>query len=204
MRIRNVTLGNAPVSIYPVWKWSQRRGNFIFATRTTTEHDAIKINWGSAQSEKRKSLAGTKNSKWAWMRNRQTERDGLQTVGVELRRVDYLSCLVAIEFRHHHAQSQSLLALPLCQNSRRYLRWSLAYILTVTPNICSTLNDYKKIVEAIFTKHNIPNSSNSKRCLWPHSPPFPPHPLLILPSATTHTHTRANVSLMRRQHFAFA
>lgn len=138
------------------------------------------------------------------MRNRQTERDGLQTVGVELRRVDYLSCLVAIEFRHHHAQSQSLLALPLCQNSRRYLRWSLAYILTVTPNICSTLNDYKKIVEAIFTKHNIPNSSNSKRCLWPHSPPFPPHPLLILPSATTHTHTRANVSLMRRQHFAFA
>lgn len=176
-----VTLGNAPVSIYPVWKWSQRRENFIFATRTT-HHDRTWCHKNKLrQCAKRKSESeslwrGTKNSKWAWMEDRQTDRE--RWASNSRRWVDYSSCSVAIEFHSHsQSESQSLLPRPLCRHSR-----SIAYILTVTPNICSTLNDYKKIVEAIFTKHNIPSSgsSSSKRCLWFQlllfPPPFPPFP----------------------------
>lgn len=157
-----LTLGNAPVSIYPVWKWSQRRENFIFATRTT-HHDRTWCHKNKLrQCAKRKSES---ESLWReqrtqsgreWKTDRQRERDGLQIVGVQLtiRVVRLLLNFIPTP------SSSPYCPAPLCRHSR-----SIAYILTVTPNICSTLNDYKKIVEAIFTKHNIPSSGSSQRCL---------------------------------------
>jgi len=66
------------------------------------------------------------------------------------------------------------------------------------------LNDYKEIVEAIFTKHKIPTvaaaAAAAADCLYC-------HPLTTLVNHTTTQppiHSHANVSLMRRQHFVFS
>jgi len=63
VRIRNVTLGNTPVSIYAAEsKAKGEKTSFCHTYRP--EHDAIKINWSCA-TKKRKYNAKTTNSKRA-------------------------------------------------------------------------------------------------------------------------------------------